>query len=414
MNEILFDHFQSSNFYLAASEALVDNIVGGTAAVAIVDEIGEPLSYMAVPVNEVFVMEDSFGQIDTVFRKHSLTAVQIKQRVETLPQDLADEIENNASTRHVVIEAVVPEGSKFTYGLYRKSDWTALLEETSPMTPFVAWRWSKNLGSVRCDSPVRHALPHIRLVNRMQMSVIANAEYAALGAWQSRDETINVEQLRKNLVPGGLVTSEQPLEPLQFSGDLRVGLEIINSQQVPIRTLLLNVNLPSADRNSYMTASEVAARQAEFFQRVGQPAQRLKSSSCNPSRIRSTSGFSYAATCRTSRPESWRLCGPKGSKSMVSRKSSAWTFPPRSSRRSASPKHSPISKPWPCSPSRPDWKRCSRLSISTSCGRHSRTPTAARSDRPGLTSTFVGSMRRSAVWKTGRSIPPWRHPWRTG
>jgi hypothetical protein len=47
---------------------------------------------------------------------------------------------------------------------------------------------------------------------------------------------------------------------------------MINAQQFAIRTLLLNVNLPSADKNSYMTASEVSARQAEFFQKVGQPA----------------------------------------------------------------------------------------------------------------------------------------------
>jgi hypothetical protein len=142
VNEILFDHFQNSNFYLAASEALSDNITGGTAAVAIIDQTGAPLSYLAVPVNEIYVIEDAYGVIDIVFRKHSLTARQIAQRVTDtqLPDDLVDEIEENASTRHIIIEAVVPDGVKFTYGLYRESDWLTLTEETSPMTPFVAWR----------------------------------------------------------------------------------------------------------------------------------------------------------------------------------------------------------------------------------------------------------------------------------
>jgi len=140
----------------------------------------------------------------------------------------------------------------------------------------VAWRWARNLGSVWGDSPVRSALPHIRLVKRMQRAIIAAGEFDALGAWQTQDETANEELIKKNLRPGSLVKTEQALTELPFPGDLRIGIEIVQAQQTAIWTLLLNINLPPSDRNSYMTATETSVRQADFFQQVGQPAKRLK------------------------------------------------------------------------------------------------------------------------------------------
>jgi hypothetical protein len=110
----------------------------------------------------------------------------------------------------------------------------------------------------------------------MQRAIIAAGEFAALGAWQAQDETTNEELIKKNLRLESLVKTEQALTELPFPGDLRIGIEMVQAQQTAIRTLLLNINLPPSDRNSYMTATETSVRQADFFQQVGQPAKRMK------------------------------------------------------------------------------------------------------------------------------------------
>ena len=79
-NDKLFRHFADSNFYLAITEGMYDSVIAGTMCIMMIDEVAKPLNYLAIPVDELYFLEDYDEKVDVVFRSHELTARQLVNR----------------------------------------------------------------------------------------------------------------------------------------------------------------------------------------------------------------------------------------------------------------------------------------------------------------------------------------------
>lgn len=277
-NERLQQHFLDSNFYLETEQAMYDAVVAGVGCLAVIDEDGKPLSYMAIPSDQMAFTENAQGKVDAIFREHAMTS---RQFLDRFPQYEGDDRYEEEAKRHQIVEAVIPEGGKYRYQIVNCAEWDdPIHDEVVKYSPFIVWRFHKQ-HSPWGSSPVSKALPAIRSVNRMDEDTLVSADFAGKGLWQVNDENLNYDQLSEQLQPGGVVFIEQELKPVPFPGNLNISLQSIQAKQNQIRALLFLQ--PQRDPNKTPpTAEQVITDREQFFQRVGSPATRLQHEFLDP------------------------------------------------------------------------------------------------------------------------------------
>lgn len=276
-NDKIFKHFTNSNFFVTLSETLYDGVVAGTGCLAVIDIPGRPLQYAGIPLMQLYFLERYDGRVDAVFREHDLSVRQIVQRFPRIPESLRREADDNPAALKKVLESAIPTGNgKFYTCVHLMDGMEELDAATSRWNPYIVWRWEKSLGQIWGDSPGRQCLPHCRTVNQMVADMLAYSERAAHGLWQTRDETFNAANTEHDFSGGTVVISEEPIDPLPLPGNFQITLEAIEAERQAIKRIMLDISLPPDSQLQYMKAEAVAARRAEYFNLVGEPAQRLQ------------------------------------------------------------------------------------------------------------------------------------------
>jgi hypothetical protein len=154
-------------------------------------------------------------------------------------------------------------------------------KKTMPVQMFTVFRFGKTIGDMWGTSPVREALPHIRVVNEAQMLFMEAASYLALGSWQVNSDTaVNFANMK--LRPGDVITVDSPLQAIPFPGQLNITEATINDHRAMIRRMLFNDAILPPDESKYQTATEVQIRQSEFYRRIGPSGLRLEQEFLRP------------------------------------------------------------------------------------------------------------------------------------
>lgn len=279
-NDTLQTHLMESTFYLAVQEAMENAVVAGIGCVAVIDEDGRDVGYVAVPADELCFTEDAQGRPDCIFREHSMDRRQLAERGWRDPDD--DDDDQNPGKRCTIVECVIPDGDRYRYLVFEGTEWEEpLVEQESPYNPFVLWRINKQL-SPWGTSLIADALPNIKTVNKMVEDVIVAADYMSKGLWQSNDDTLNYDQIADLMQPGATIIADgEGLKPLQFPGRLDIPLQVLQDTRNAIRSMLML--RPSRDPNKTpVTAEQVVTDREEFYQRVGPEATRLEIEFLNP------------------------------------------------------------------------------------------------------------------------------------
>lgn len=275
-NAKLHQHFLHSQFYPATTEALWDDVIAGTMCVMFVDEEDRDLDYMAIPIDELVFLENERGIVDVVFRDHEMTKRQLMGRygATRLPSHIVDE--SDPTKKFKIIESIVPDGSGFLYQVH-DDKWEKLSDDVpGALNPFIVSRWDKDLGNVWGDSPVRVAGPHVRVLNRVKKDILAYGAYAAYGLWQTTDESFNQDMIRDQLPPASVLVIDEPLQPIVFPGNFNLSFDIVKQEQDAIKSVMFDSTPPSEQSLKYMNDEAIALLRQEFFNQVGEPAQRLQ------------------------------------------------------------------------------------------------------------------------------------------
>lgn len=279
---IYFEHVNGSDFYLASSEALTDAVVSGTGAIGVT--VGDDgLCYRCLPVSQIYYLSNGY-EIDVVFREHKLPARALVERYKKIPAWLKEAAEKNPEDQIDVVESMTPCGSgHFEYCVNLMKDWSELHCQDCAYKPFIVFRFDRANGQTCWSgSPVRAALPDIRMVNQIMADLSDDAAFIGRPTYFTRDSSLaNVEYK-----PGTFIHAEvdDVPRPLPRSGDLTVHVNQISDLRNSInRTLMADV-LPQGDR---MTTAEVQVRTEKFFRRIGVHALRLEEEFLQPV-VRST------------------------------------------------------------------------------------------------------------------------------
>jgi hypothetical protein len=298
-DEAMYAEFDRSNLYSVVPEWFRDAGSIGTAPLYAEEDIAKgAVVYTPLHLREVFISEDQYGFVDTVFRKFFLTAKQAVQKFSKEGDVLSDHIKKNAKEhpekRHEFIHAVFPNDDRM-YGSLLSKDKpiasvyletsgnmpdnkkaTVARESGYDINPFTIWRFRKNSDEIYGYSPAHDAMTSILTDNQMGKTMLKAAHMAVEGVWNIP------EHMRGNvrIMPNGHNYYERggdKIEQAHTSFNYPIGIDREERMQRIIEDAYrvdFFMMLQRAERE--MTATEIMERASEKVVLIGPQVDRLE------------------------------------------------------------------------------------------------------------------------------------------
>jgi len=201
---------ERSNFYSSLGEIFPDAGSLGTAVMFAEEDIRSGKVYFSVRhLKEIFVAENRWGEVDTVYRKFAMSLGNLVDQFEDrLDQKMIDRAEDNPDEMVDVLHAVEPDksGQRQYTSIYMlldggNKDNNRILDEGGyDWMPYIVWRFSKNSDETYGRSPAMDALWDVVMINH-QAKTMAEAAHKAVNPPLLAHESMR-GQIKIN--PGGL------------------------------------------------------------------------------------------------------------------------------------------------------------------------------------------------------------------
>ena len=292
-----------TNFTTALHETYLDLGAFGTAIMFVGQRDDGGLLFEPRALAECLIAENSEGRVDTVFRKTKYTVRQMMQMAKSKANpdgwDVSPQVRDLYEQQKYddpvyVIHAVYPRAERDPgkrdrdnmpwASCYFEHEACHLLEMSGfPEFPYLTPRWSKYAGEVYGRSPGMVALPDVKMLQAMMLTVIKAAQKAVDPPMWLRDDGI-VGQTRT--IPGGInYWRGNPgdgvmVMPVDVRG-LPVTMEMMENLRNRIRTTFF-VDVLQFTSDADMTATEVMQRTAERMRLLGPLIGRLEAELLGP------------------------------------------------------------------------------------------------------------------------------------
>jgi len=298
-----YDVFSRSNFYDAASEGISTGSAIGTSVVYVeeAEKLGRPV-YTSLHPREVYISENRFQEVDTLYRLFEMTS---RQAVETFGEKLdkrfRDEAEKKPEEKNRILHAVFPRG---TFGIMSDSkpyasiytlvgagkgagiaDKGTLIEEGGlDFQHFSAWRFRRSSGQTYGTCPGMDSIYDVKTMQVMAKTMLDAYQMAA------KPPMYMPESLRGNakIRPGGMTYGPMggKPEPIVTTMSLAAAPEALNWRAQIIREhfktdyfqSISQIQESSRDR----TATEIMEIKAESAAVLGSVVGRIQSEFLEP------------------------------------------------------------------------------------------------------------------------------------
>ncbi len=292
-----------TNFTTALHETYLDLGAFGTAIMFVGQRDDGGLLFEPRSLAECVIAENSEGRVDTVFRKTKYTVRQMMQLAKSKANPDGWDISGKVRSLYeqekyddpvYVIHAVYPRAERDPLrkdranmpwaSCYFEHEACHLLEESGfPEFPYLTPRWSKYAGEVYGRSPAMVALPDVKMLQAMMLTVIKAAQKAVDPPMWLRDDGVSGQT---RTVPGsvnywrGNPSDGVYMMPVDVRG-LPITLEMMESLRNRIRTTFF-VDVLQFTSDADMTATEVMQRTAERMRLLGPLIGRLEAELLGP------------------------------------------------------------------------------------------------------------------------------------
>lgn len=295
IEDTIYSEFNRSSFYEAMNTFFLDAATLGTACMLVEDdqESGKVVFSTRHP-KEIYIAEDRFGVVDTVYRKFK---VPVKVAAEmfgkkNLNTTWQRKLEDNPYERVTVLHVVLPRG---TEGLGRKSkafasfyidfDNKEVIDEGGfDENPYLVWRWRKSTDETYGRGPGFEALYDALRCNQMAKTMLMAGEMVV-------NPPLNIPKSMKGferIVPRGYNyydLSSGKIEPINLGHQLPYGWQELVQQQQSVQkkfSVDFFLMLENLQKTGAMTATEVMERQSEKAAVLGSIIGRLNSECLSP------------------------------------------------------------------------------------------------------------------------------------
>lgn len=241
------------------------------------------LRFKAFPLADCIISENSDGEVDTIFRTVSMSIRQMEQEfgIQSLPEEVVKKLETHPDEMHELIHAVYPRADRNTkkWDVTNKkyaSVWVhvtekhRLLESGYDEFPFHVPRWLKLAGQMYGKGPGVKCLPDIKMLNRMEITLIKAAQKLADPPIQAESEGF-ILPIRTS--PGSVIWREPGIDPAELltpkgSVTYPIGEEKAEQKREHIRKCFFNDVIKMEKETVEMTAFEVADRRDEKLRKM--------------------------------------------------------------------------------------------------------------------------------------------------
>lgn len=292
-NQKMLDIFNSSfsGFSSQNHEFLLSVCSLGTACMFIEDAMEEGIRFSTVHMSEVFVLEDSYGQIDTVFRKFTYTYRQAAQHwgLEVLPMAAQKRFQKNPDGVMNILHCVRPAGMdaespnqyfKFD-SIYVDMDSSEVLSYKGFFEiPYVVARFSKRTGEIYGRSPAWDSLPAIKMINQMSKEYLRSVQLRNAPPLLVADDGVLGATLAvspNQIIMGGISYdgSGARVEPLNVGNQPDGMMQAILRTEQTIRETFF-VDQLYFKEGTPVTATEAVQRQEARLQMLSPAVSRLE------------------------------------------------------------------------------------------------------------------------------------------
>lgn len=271
----LLARFQSpeAGFMVQMHELYIDLPSFGTAGM-FMREVPGGFRFMAVPLNEIHLVENPEGRVDTVFRDYSLSARQVKQDFGERSPTANKRAEQGATEDSIDILLMVhPREDPALMALdATRLPWESLVIDKSAgvviseggfrQMPFLTPRWEKESSEVYGRGPGWNALPAAKSLNLIKKTYLQAGQLAIAPPLAVPDDGVvfplrtapwSVNTYRSDLALGG-DTPIRPLFPQPPRFDISV--ELLERERVAVRSAY-HFELLQLLQDPRMTATQV-------------------------------------------------------------------------------------------------------------------------------------------------------------
>jgi len=283
VSEIVDDTLENSNFYTQVHEMYLDLCSIGTGIMYVEEDDTKEtdVRFQTMHIKEVVILEDKYGEVDTLFRKFEYTARQCEQRWKKLPSKIKAMIKSDRGDEVIeVIHVVLPsvdyvDNSKFRYAsIWFDKECQHIFEEGGYNEfPYLTPRWLKNSNEVYGRSPAINNLPNIKTLNAMVETLLKTGQRIADPPVVTSPDFEEID-----LTPGAHNfgdTQESFIKPIDLGANLPINMQLVQMYRDAINDAFMITRMQTIDKRQ-MTAEEVRARTAENLKVIGPVFGRLQ------------------------------------------------------------------------------------------------------------------------------------------
>lgn len=298
VNKLLFSARYSANFDNQVHECYFDSGAFGNMAMFVGDRLGRSLYYRAVPIDQLFFMENEYGAVDLVHREFPMTARQAAKKfgLKRLPMQIKDAAEKRPEQEFWFVHCVKPrEDADVSRKDYRGMAFASYFiavdsreiagEGGFRTFPYAVSRYAVTSGEVYGRGPAQIILPDVMMLNEMNRTTIQAAQLAVLPPLLAhRDGILDAIRMTPAAINYGGVddNGRQMIQPLSTGQNINIGLELMDQKRALINDAFWNTLFQILVDTPNMTATEAMLRAQEKGALLAPTASRIEAEFLNP------------------------------------------------------------------------------------------------------------------------------------
>jgi hypothetical protein len=270
----------NSNFQTEVHELYLDLCSFGTAAMLIKEDEELEVIFKTQFIRDYYVCENHKGMIDQIYHEYKANAHSIIQEfgIEKAHPEIKKAFEKDPERMFTCVHAVYPETLKDSRSTSKKFiSQYAVLELDFEIDhgsfnefPYVVPRWTKAAGETYGRSPGMNALPEMKVLNKMNETMLIGAQKMVDPPIQMPDDGYIMPIIT---TPGGInyyrAGSQELIKPIFADTRIDFGYQAMEDRRKRVRDAFFIDHLRLQQGGPMMTATEVLQRTEEAMRLLG-------------------------------------------------------------------------------------------------------------------------------------------------
>ena len=255
----------NSNFDRAMTQFFYELIAGTATMLVMPGDVNKPLKFISIPFKEIFMVEGTYGEIDTFFRSLTIKNRLVKQQWKDATYTYEPTAEDEERT---FIESTYYDYEKnnWVYAVIAEKEKNIIYEKRSDTCPFIEFRWGKITGETYGRGQGLKVIADCKTLNQIKYNSLLSLSFA-FPVYTVRSEDIDVENFVMS--PGALNPTREnrkdnpPVSALPVNQAPDLAQYNMNQLEMNIKRGMFASTIPN-DPDRKTTATEIAERVSEL------------------------------------------------------------------------------------------------------------------------------------------------------